>query len=118
MLKPNAIYFAQTKKALHLSNNVTTINYNKKGAVALRERRMLQKKSQGLLSLLAVYVNGVFVWVLMSVNNVLCHQKNVTYAKIRVSHRTREENFGFGLEMSPPISYNEHTIVAEEKRGP
>ena len=100
MLKPNAIYFAQTKKALHLSNNVTTINYNKKGAVALRERRMLQKKSQGLLSLLAVYVNGVFVWVLMSVNNVLCHQKNVTYAKIRVSHRTREENFGFGLEMS------------------
>lgn len=79
---------------------------------------MLQKKSEELLNLLAVYVNGVFVCVSMSVNNVVCHQKNATYVKIRVSHRTREENFGFGLEMSPPISYNEHTIVAEEKRGP
>ena len=47
---------------------------------------MLQKKSEGLLSLLAVYVNGVFVLVSMSVNSVVCHQKNVTYVKIRVSH--------------------------------
>lgn len=42
---------------------------------------MLQKKSEGLLNLLAVYVNGVFVLVSMSVNSVVCHQKKCNVCK-------------------------------------
>ena len=49
MLKPNAIYFAQAKKALHLSNNVTTINYNKKGGCRIKGATYATKEKRGTI---------------------------------------------------------------------